>query len=338
MRKLRWRTVLTTLIAFLLLAPVLTAGPPGHPLAPAATYFDSGWIPQPQNACQVISHNLGGSVDDYAVEVLFLDTAVGGKGIHRRGYGGLDNAGSQEGAHWQRLTDSSIEVCRGANDPFVDSVRVRVSVPVPAGAVYDSGWTAINLNQTLTFPHNLGIPNTDLAVGLWFRDVGVGNIGIHHLGYGGLDITPFQRRGAHWHHLTDNSVQVTRHATDNAIDEVRVVVVPATPPDYDSLIALGGWQAVASGSAFTFNHGLSWGPDMLLARGECRSPALGIHQFYAGGNRHAITGWQGSAMQQLKPNSVQVARLLDDGTCPEIRVRIWRRSASAFLPAVQRNQ
>ena len=77
---------------------------------------------------------------------------------------------------------------------------------------------------------------------------------------------------------------------------------------------------------------------MLLARGECRSPALGVHQFYAGGNRHALTGWQGSAMQQLKPNSVQVARLLNDGTCPEIRVRIWRRSASAFLPAVQRNQ
>jgi hypothetical protein len=338
MRARKWRTILATLVVFVLLTPVLAASPPGQPAAVAASYFDSGWIPQPAGACQVINHNLGGNPDDYAVEVLFLDTDAVGLGIHRRGYGGLDNAGSQEGAHWQRLTTNTIEVCRGANDPFVDRVRVRVFVPVPLGAHWDSGWQTINLNQTLTFSHNLNIPNTDLTVGLWFRDIGVGNIGIHHLGFGGLDITPLQRRGAHWHHLTDTEVQVTRHANDTAIDEVRVIVVEASPPDYDSLVALGDWQAVAQNTAFPFNHNLSWSPDMLLARGECRSPALGIHQFYAGGNRHAITGWQGSAMQQLRPNSVQVRRMANDTVCPEVRVRIWRRAAAIFLPLVQRNQ
>ena len=220
----------------------------------------------------------------------------------------------------------------------MDKVRVRVYVPVPIGAVYDSGWQSLNLNQTLTFAHNLGITNTDLTVGLWFRDMGVGNIGIHHLGYGGLDLTPLQQRGAHWYDLTNNSVKVKRHANDTAVDEVRVMVLEASPPDYDSLVTLGGWQAVVPGSPFTFNHGLSWSPDKLLVRSECRSPALGIHQRYAGGNRGAIINWQGTAMQQLKPNSVQVARLLDDTSCPEVRVRIWRRAASAFLPAVQRNQ
>ncbi len=338
MRKNKGRTILASLAVFLLLAPVLAAGPLEQPEAVAATYFDSGWIPQAQATCQVINHNLGGNPDDYAVEVLFLDEAIGGLGIHRRGYGGLDNAGSQEGAHWQRLTTNSIEVCRAANDPFVDKVRVRVWVPAATGAQYDSSWIPINLGQELTIPHNLGVTNTNLTVGLWFRDLGVGNIGIHHLGYGGLDVTPLNPRGAHWFELTDNTVKVKRHAADLFIDEVRVIVVEADAPDYDSLVALGGWQAVAPGSAFTFNHGLSWSPDMLLVRGECRFPALGIHQLYAGGNRNAITFWHGAAMQQLRPNSVRFARMLNDGVCPEVRVRIWRRSASIFLPAVQRNQ
>ena len=338
MRKTKWQTLLATLALFLLLAPVLAAGPLEQPEAVAATYFDSGWIPQAQATCQVINHNLGGDPSDYAVEVLFLHTDAGGLGIHRRGYGGLDNNGSQEGAYWQRLRSDTIEVCRNADDPVVDRVRVRVFVPPATGVQYDSGWQPINLGQTRTFAHNLGLTNTNLTVGLWFRDLGVGNIGIHHLNYGGLDINAIQRRGAHWHHLTDNSVQVTRHAADNSIDEVRVIVVEAAPPDYDSLVDLGGWQGIAPGSAFEFNHGLSWNPDMLLVRGECRSPGLGINQAYAGGNRHLTAGWQGSAMQQLKANTVRVARMLDDQVCPETRVRIWRRSVSIFLPLIQRNQ
>jgi hypothetical protein len=335
----KWRTVLATLAVFVLLTPMLAASPPELPEAVTGDYFDSGWISLPAGPpCLEISHNLGGDPNDYAVEVLFLDTNAGGLGIHRLGYGGLDNAGSQEGAHWQRLTANTIEVCRGVNDPFIDKVRVRVFVPVPSGAHWDSGWQTINLGQTLTFTHNLGISNTDLTVGLWFRDVGVGNIGIHHLGYGGLDISLLQRRGAHWHHLTDSTVQVTRHANDPVVDEVRVIVVEASTPDYDSLADVGGWQTIAPGLAHTFNHNLNWSPDMLLVRGECRSPGLGIHQFYAGGNWNAITQWGGSAMQRLRPNGVQIRRMADDTSCPEVRVRIWRRSATIFLPLIQRNQ
>ena len=345
MRKNKWRTILPTLAIFLLLlTPALAAGPPEQPEAVTATYFDSGWIPQAQNTCQVINHNLGGNADDYAVEVLFLDTANNGLGIHRRGYGGLDNNGSQEGAHWQRLTANTIEVCRGASDPFVDRIRVRVFVPAPTGVQYDSGWQPINLGETLTFNHNQGLANTSLTVSLRFRDVGVGNIGIHHMGYGGLAFNAtMERRGAHWHNLRSNTVQVTRHADDTAIDEVRVIVVEADPPDYDSLVAQGGWQSIAPGSAYTFNHGLSWSPDKLLVRAECylpttTPPGWGIHQASVGGNQDWTIGWKGSNMQQLRANTVSVRRMQNDPICPEVRVRIWRRSASIFLPLLQRNQ
>jgi hypothetical protein len=339
--------VTLSLVALLLLTPNLAASPPAEfpevPRAVAADgYYDSGWQIVAKDSCKVFSHNLGGDPDDYAVELLFLDGATGGLGIHRRGYGGLDDSGKEQGAHWQRLRANTIQVCRGADASLVDRVRVRVFVPVPSSAIADGGWKTINPGQTLTYNHNLGITPRRLTVGLWFKDTTVGptSIGIHHLGYGGLAIRDGTRlTGAHWHNLTNNTVKVTRHPDDTRIGKVRFIVVEADEPAYDSL-----FKPINRDQRLVFNHGLNWNPEMLLVRGECYWPTLpgpppewGIHHGLAGGNVAVwLGGRQGSNMQRVRKNTLEVERWADDQVCPEVRVRIWKRAVRAYTPLILR--
>lgn len=312
------------------------AGPPDvYPDAAAlqdTSSWSSGWVDIAPGTCPVFNHNLGGDPDDYAVELWFLDTDAGGIGINRRNYGGLEVNGSWHGAYWQELTANTIKVCRHSNDVVADRIHIRIWIP-PTSPDYDSGWTNINPGQTIIFPHNLGITATDLTVGLWFSDT---IRGIHHFGYGGLAVDgPQEMWGAHWHNLADNTVQVSRHPDDTDIDQVRVIVVHGDPPDYDSLVAFGGWKSIAQGLPFTFTHNLNWNPGMLLVRGECYDPAVGgINQWFSGGNHDWFTGWQGTNMQNLARNTVEVFRRANDQVCPQVRVRIWKREFKVYLPIV----
>jgi hypothetical protein len=267
------------------------------------------------------------------VELLFRDTDVGGIGINRRNYGGLEVNGSWHGAYWQELTANTVKVCRNSDDTVADRINIRVWITPTSPDGYDSGWTSINPGQTITFPHNRGITATDLTVGLWFRST---IRGIHHFGYGGLAVdVPQKMLGAHWHDLTDNAVQVTRHPDDTDIEQVRVIVVHGDPPAYDSLVDFGVWKGIAPGSAFTFAHNLNWDADMLLVRGECYDPVAGdISQWFAGGNHDWFTGWQGSNLQNLTRNTVEVYRQANDQVCPQVRVRIWKRTFKVYLPIV----
>ena len=162
------------------------------------------------------------------------------------------------------------------------------------------------------------------------------------IGYGGLaDDIALQMRGGHWHHLTDNTVQVSRHPTDThvseRIEQVRVVVVHGAPPNYDSLVDLGGWQSITAGAKYTFTHNLNWNPNRLLVRGECSSTIGGINQWFAGGNHDWFTGWQGTHFQNLTDNTVVIARQADDQVCSQARVRIWMRREQIYLPLVLKN-
>jgi hypothetical protein len=281
--------------------------------------------------CPTFGHDLGREPEEYAVELLFLDTD-GGLGLNRRYYGGAEEAGKQFGASWARLTSNTITICRGAQDTSADRILARVWVP-PTSPAYDSEWTDINPGQTITLNHSLAITATDLSVGLWFSSTAEG---IHHVGYGGLAIDMLQRMmGAHWHHLTDNSIQVTRHPHDALVEQVRVVIVEPDPPQYDSLEALGDWQDIAAGAVYTFEHNLNVNALDLVVRSECYSAALGgINQRFAGGNHDWFKGWQGANIQNQTNNTVQVYRQPDDEVCPQVRVRIWQRGAAhkALLP------
>ena len=304
--------------------------------------FWSRWVTITAGTCPSFTHGLNGDPNNYAVELLFLDTEDGW-GLNRRYYGGLEFNGHWYGVHWQDLTANTIRVCRHQDDNAADRIRIRVWDP-PDDPDYASPWTDIAPLETLTFTHGLGITATDLTVSLWFSSTGRG---IHNFGYGGLAVdpppgsppSPGRMLGAHWHHLTDNTVQVTRHPHDTDIVQVRVVVVHGTSPDYDSLEALGDWQSINKGEVYTFTHGLSWDTDMLLVRGECyyESAFGGIHQWLAGGNHDGLFHWQGTNLQNVTTNTIQVYRQLDDAVCPQARVRIWRRSIQTFLPVVLSN-
>ncbi|MFQ6102122.1 MAG: hypothetical protein ACE5OS_12935 [Anaerolineae bacterium] len=328
------------LVVLVLLAAGATASSPPsvtsatQPQAVHGGGWGSSWVPITQGEAITFSHNLGGDPDDYAVELRFLDTD-GGLGINRRYYGGLEDNGNWYGAHWQNLTTSTIQVYRQISDTVADRVRLRVWVP--AGPPdFDSRWTDIITGQTIVFSHNVGITATDLTVSLWFSSA---NQGIHNFGYGGLAVdTSHEMHGAHWHDLTSNTVQVTRHISDTDIEQVRVVVVHGATPDYDSLGAPGGWQPIAAGTRYTFTHGLNWDPNMLMVRGECFSPTIGgISQWFAGGNHDWFVGWQGTNLENLTGNTVQVYRQADDQICPQVRIRIWKRSRQLYLPLAVRN-
>jgi len=313
---------------------VPSAGPdPGlADVSVSAAAWDN-WVTVPTGTCRLFSHGLGGNPEDYIVEMWFLDTD-GDLGLNRRYYGRLEDNGNWYGAHWQDLTGSTVRVCRGQQDNVADRIHLRISI-APTSPDYDSSWTNIGPGQTATFTHGLSITATDLTVNLWFS----GTVrGIHHLGYGGLAIDTLQRmEGAHWHDLTDTTVQVTRHPSDTNINQVRVIVVHGDTPAYDSLVDLGDWQDVSRGAIYTFTHSLSWDPNLLLVRGECYSTTGGIHQWLAGGNHDWFIGWQGANIQNLTSNTVQIYRQPNDDVCPQARLRIWRRRALIYLPLVVNN-
>ena len=311
----------------------------GSSVAPT---WSSGWETIVPATCSEFDHNLSGDPDHYAVELWFLDTE-GDLGMHRYGYGGLEEDGKWYGAYWQYLTANTIQVCRGADDDTADLIRVRVWDP-PDDPDYASPWTDINPGQTITFEHNVNITATELTVGLWFSGTARG---IHNFSYGGLADDPDpgpppgagRMLGAHWHDLTDNTVQVSRHPHDIDIQQVRVIVVHGAPPDYDSLVDPGDWQSIAHGTN-VFTHNLNWDSNMMLVRGECYSSTLGgIHHWFAGGNHDWLYGgqWQGTNLQNVTTNTIEIYRQPDDQICPQARVRIWKRSRQIYLPSVLGN-
>ncbi len=315
-------------------APSTAAGP-AQDLPNAGTYWTSGWVTINQNEVITLTHNLGGNPDDYAVDLWFNDTD-GTLGVNRRNYGGLEHNNNWYGARWQRLTTDTIQIYRYPQDDVADQVRVTVWIPTAVAEQWDSGWVDINQHETLIFDHNLNSETDDLTVSLYFRSTG---LGIHQAGFGGLSIdAPAAQRGAYWHNLTDNTVQVTRMPDDPYIEQVRVVVQRPNPPDYDS-----GWQHIEAGNTFNFNHNLNWNPGMLLVRGECYDPSspdgLGVNLRYAGGDHDG--GWRGMNLQNLTANAVRGVRRADDPYCPQARVRIWKRSTTPqfrlYLPLVLNN-
>ncbi len=334
-------------VTLLLLAGVYTAAagpapreivePTSPDIANSPTAYSSGWQPIAVGTTRVFTHSLGLlnpglTPEQLAVELWFKDTAPGGIGINRANYGGMEYLGNLHGAYWYNLTPNTIQVHRLPNDNAADQINVKVWVVPPPD--YDSGWQNIAPGTTLTFHHNQGVAPENLNVSLWFS----GTVsGINHFAYGGLTHGSAEL-GAYWFQLTNNTVSVYRRPDDLTTEQVRVVVLqPDSPPAYDSLVALGGWQNIAQGQEFTFTHNLNWNPDMLLVRGECYDPATnGINQMFAGGD-HWAGGFRGGHLQNLTANSVTFVRRANDVTCPQARVVIYKRAVRLYLPLVLSN-
>ncbi|MEA3396915.1 MAG: hypothetical protein U9R05_05585, partial [Chloroflexota bacterium] len=111
-----WIPVVTglTLVVLLLLAGSATARlsppvtPATQPHAATASSWSSVWVSISQGETITLTHNLGGDVEDYAVELWFRDTDAGGIGINTFAYGGFENAGVWQGAHWSNLTAATV--------------------------------------------------------------------------------------------------------------------------------------------------------------------------------------------------------------------------------------
>jgi len=295
--------------------------------------WSSGWQAINRGQTITFTHNLGLPPEELGVELWFRDID-GGIGINRANYGGMEANGTWHGAFWKHLTANTIQVTRLPNDSVADQVKIRVwDAPTPD---YDSGWQTIPHGNT-QFNHNLGITDTELVASMWFSDT---VHGIHHFSYGGLT-DGSDETGAYWLRLTDNSVQVYRRPDDTNVEQVRVMVTQADPPpDYDSLIALGDWQDIAQGSAFTFTHNLNWNPNLLTVRGECYDTASGgggINQTLAGGDELADGSFRGAHIQRLTANTLQFVRWANDTSCDRARVRIWKRAYQVLLPVIRRD-
>ena len=87
--------------------------------------YDSGWVDIPKPGIN-LTHNLGGNVDNYVVDLWFKYDVPGGM-RHQQGFGGRlwDDS---DGAYWDGLTMTSIGVRRMPADTVVGQARVRIWV------------------------------------------------------------------------------------------------------------------------------------------------------------------------------------------------------------------
>ena len=91
--------------------------------------YDSGWVTLSPGATASRSHNLGGDVDNYVVDLTCWKSAGGGAGVNNWGVGGdVGDAGEYYGAWWSNLTTSDITLHRWDDDTDCPQVRVRIWV------------------------------------------------------------------------------------------------------------------------------------------------------------------------------------------------------------------
>jgi hypothetical protein len=87
--------------------------------------FDSGWQAVTPGQCISVAHNLGGDMNNYFVSLTFHTTDVG---MSNSGDGGLYMPSGLRGVWYNNLTNTSVQVCTGANALTTDAVRFRIWV------------------------------------------------------------------------------------------------------------------------------------------------------------------------------------------------------------------
>jgi len=186
---------------------------------PDPPVWDSDWVSIATDELRSLTHSVGGNVDDYVVGLWFKDTTPGGIGVNVRCYGGLEADGQRQGAAWQNLTNTTIDVLRYPNDDWADQVRVRIFVPDQPD--WDSGWATVATDTARTFSHGLGGNPGLYLVRAWQRDTSQGGIGINHRFAGGFEAGG-SFFGTNWENLTDTTINFFRRPNDGVADQVRV--------------------------------------------------------------------------------------------------------------------
>lgn len=93
--------------------------------------YDSGWVYLDidngnQDGAAILTHGLGGDVDDYVVDIVSKDTQT--MGINNLGIGTYPAAGDGRGFYFRNLTTTTISIIRESQDYSSEYVRVRIWV------------------------------------------------------------------------------------------------------------------------------------------------------------------------------------------------------------------
>ena len=315
---------------------------------PTAPDYDSGWFSIGQDETRTLTHSLGGTADDYLVDMQYKSA---GSGVNQRYYGGADfgtkttvgNPDDRVGAYWRTLTTSSIVVYRRQEDTYAEQMRVRIwKMPEPD---YDSGWVAFNLDQAQTFTHNLGGSYLDYLVDMQYKSADVN--GVNQRYYGGMDYgantSPANARdGAYWRSLDSTSITVYRRPDDVHAPQVRIRIWRTAAPDYSS-----GWVALAQDVAQTLTHNLGGQADNYLVNMIFwdTSAANLLNQRHYGGadfgssppSGYSADDRVGAYWRSLTGSSIAVYRRPEDGFADLVYLRIWVTPYQVFFPVVLRS-
>lgn len=288
----------------------------------ASPEYDSGWRTLAAGADLALSHGLGGSAEDYVVDLTFKGGTP--SRVHKTGYGGerFWNAAPKEGgAYWHSLGTSSVTITRGPDDSFCQQARLRIFRRPSSD--YDSGWRPLATSSFVTLVHDLGGPWNDFVVDLQFRDTSMSGIGVNQRAYGG-DLVPATATGSldagtHWHSLTGSSITVYRHPWDGYADQVRVRIWEDRSAAYDS-----GWTAVTPGESTGLAHGLGGDPDMYVVDMAFKDTGPhGVNVIGYGEDTYAGL-LVGAEWLSLTDASIQVHRGANDVAADLVRVRLWQ--------------
>jgi hypothetical protein len=326
-------TVLVTVSLVVLLVParVAQAASPKMPAAASRGFpfgepaYDSGWVDIAAGANLLLFHNLGGSADDYVVDLQGRSST----GDRHAYYGGdqLD-ASTVRGFYWYGLNITTITVHRGLSELYSEQVRVRIWM-VPS-AHYDSGWATLGAG-IYTREHDLGGDPDDYIV---YLEMFAPGYGVNHIGYG-LDLWSessgdLNARGTQWRELTSEHIRVYLTGEVGDATTVRVRIWRAPAPDYDS-----GWVDMSQGSSTTLAHNLGgpWNDYLVDLQFTDTDGTAGVNQrgygydaYYLGGSWY----YQGGFWRSLNSSEVTLFRASDDDFADQMRVRIWASSQPKY--------
>ncbi|NOZ72182.1 MAG: hypothetical protein GXP38_09755, partial [Chloroflexi bacterium] len=194
--------------------------------------YDSGWVTINQSQAKTFNHNLGGSIDDYLVDMVYRN---GSSGVNQRYFGGVDfgaqppggmHAEDRVGAYWRSLTNNSVTVYRRPDDIYAAEVRIRIwRMARPS---YLSAWRSMSQGAVRILDHNLYGDPANYFMIMWQKDTGSNGVNQRH--YGGADFgshpplgySENDRVGAYWRSLNNTSVTVYRRPDDGFSDYISV--------------------------------------------------------------------------------------------------------------------
>jgi hypothetical protein len=319
----RWQTVLVVVLMGLGPGTVAADGLPfGDPA------YDSGWVDLTPGSAEMLTHDLGGDVDEYVVDVEGRSSSSG----DRHAAFGSDRASetSISGFYWLSLTTSTISVYRAEDDGATDQARVRIWRV--ASAAYDSGWRSAT-SGTVDLTHGLGGDPDDYVV---YMEMYGFAAGVNQVQYGRdrfrhSDGT-VRRLGAFWYGLDASSIHVFRGEYSSHADEVRVRIWRRPEPAYDS-----GWVSIDRGESLTMDHGLGgpWNDFVVDLQLKDTNGSNGVNHRSYGVDRYWDSSggawvFYGAQWRELTGGSIEVWRAPNDNDADQVRVRIWSTSAPRY--------